>query len=318
VTRPLALLLLAAPLAAAAASVASLALFALALGLALITTYAGIAVAVAARRVTVARTISQPEVQEDEPIHVRFDVQGVTWLPVRLEAQHHSGTWMALGQAGATLELTVGRRGTYRLAPSRLRVRDLFGICEWQLRTGQVEPLLILPRPDALADVQSRQSAGTGDPEPDGIQAYAPGAPLARIHWPALARGAGLQVRRVAVASNSLPLVLVDTAGTRDRLALDWAARRAAGHILALARSGGCRVLLPGDARETTVVAPGAEWRAVHRRLATLEASVQSSVRPRDLYGSTVHIRASAAPGAMRRRTPPLPPGVVSGDGRMP
>jgi uncharacterized protein (DUF58 family) len=312
VRRPLALLLLTASLAAAAVSVASLALFALALGVALLTACAGIAVALAARRLTIARTIGEPEVQEDEPIRVRFDVRGVRWLPVRVEAQHRSGTWVGLGQAGAGVEFTVGRRGTYRLAPSQLRVRDVLGVCELPLRAGHAEPLLILPTPDIPADVQSPLPAASDDPEPDGIQAYVPGSPLARIHWPALARGGGLQMRRFAAAPSGLPLVVVDTAGTRDSLALDWAARRAAGYILALARSGGCRVLLPGDARETTVTAPGAEWRSVHRRLAMLQASVLSSAPAPGGYGSTIHIRASAAPAAaMRPRTLPLPRGVV-------
>jgi uncharacterized protein (DUF58 family) len=307
----LALLLLAAALAAAAISVASLALFALALGLAVLTTCAVIVVWIAAHRLAVVRTITELEVQEDVPVCVRFDVRRETWLPIRLEARHQSGAWVALGQDGGAVELTVGRRGTYRLAPSQLRLRDLFGICDWPLRAGQAEPLLILPTPDDPADAESRRRATADDPEPDGFQAYVPGLPVARIHWPALARGAGLQVRRFAAPPSGLPLVVVDSAGTRDSLALDWTARRAAGLILALARSGGCRVLLPGDASETTVNAPDAGWRAVHRRLATLDASVLSSAPPGAGHGSVVQIRASAAPtAAMLAQARPLPPGV--------
>jgi uncharacterized protein (DUF58 family) len=307
------LLLLAALLAAAAASVASLALFALALALAILIAFAGIVVAAAARRLTVSRTISEPEVQEGDAIHVRFDIRGIKWLPVRLEAKHQSGTWVGLGQAGGDVELTVSRRGAYWLEPSRLRVRDVLGVCEMPLRAGQAEPLLILPAPDVPAEVGSRHGASADDPEPDGVHAYVHGAPLGHIHWPALARGAGLQVRRFALARGSLPLVVVDTDGARNSLALDWTARRAAGHVLALARGDGCRVLLPGDASETTVTAPDAEWRAVHRRLATLEASGVSLPAPLARHGSTVHIRASAAPGsATSVRVRQLPPGVVA------
>jgi uncharacterized protein (DUF58 family) len=312
VRRPLALLLLAAVLAVAAASAASLALFALALGLALLTAFSAAAVAAAAHRLTVERTIREPEAEENEPIHVRFDAQGLRWLPVRLEAEHQSGTWVRLGRSGGGVALTVGRCGAYRLAPSRLRLRDVLGLCEWPLRAGETEPLLILPTPDVPSEVRSRARATADDPEPDGVDAYMPGAPLAHIHWPALARGAGLQVRRFGLGPTNLPLVVVDIAGARDSLALDWTARRAAGHVLALARDGGCRVLLPGDASETTVTAPDAEWRAVHRRLAVLEASDLRSPPPLARHGSAVHIRASAAPGAAatRVRAFTLPPGV--------
>jgi uncharacterized protein (DUF58 family) len=304
-------MLLAALLAAVAVSIASLALFALALGLALLTAFAVAAVAAAAGRVTVVRTISEPEAQEDVPIRLRFDIRGVRWLPVRLEAEHQSGTWVRLRRGGGDVELTVGRCGAYWLAPSRLRVRDMLGACEWPLRAGQTEPLLILPTPDVLDEARSRHRSAAEDPEPDGIDAYMPGARLAHIHWPALARGAGLQVRRFGLTSRGLPLVVVDTAGARNSLALDWTARRAAGHVLALVRGGGCRVLLPGDASETTVTAANAEWRAVHRRLAMLETSAPGTSTPRARHESTVHIRASTAPGTARRVPAlQLPPGV--------
>jgi hypothetical protein len=107
-------------------------------------------------------------------------------------------------------------------------------------------------------------------------------------------------------------LVVVDTAGTRDSHAVDWAARTAAGHILALTRSGGCRVLLPGDATETTVTALEAGWRALHRRLAMLDAWVPGT--PPQLAPGTpaIRVRASAAPPGLGRALPPaLPLGVV-------
>jgi uncharacterized protein (DUF58 family) len=180
------------------------------------------------------------------------------------------------------------------------------------LRAGTPEPLLILPTPDGQANLHPRHPAARSDPEPDGLRAHTPGDPLARIHWPALARGAGLQVRRFAAAPSGLPLVVVDTAGTRDSHAVDWAARTAAGHILALTRSGGCRVLLPGDATETTVIELEAGWRALHRRLARLEASMLGA-SPQLAQGTpAVCVRASAAPAGPARATPQaLPLGVV-------
>jgi uncharacterized protein (DUF58 family) len=193
-----------------------------------------------------------------------------------------------------------------------VRVRDAFGIFEWPLRSGVPEPLLILPRPDHNASSHPRHPATSPTPEPDGLRPHIAGDPIARIHWPALARGAGLQVRRFAPAPSGLPLVVVDTADARDPHAVDWAARTAAGHILALTRSGGCRVLLPGDATETTLIALEAGWRALHRRLAWLAASPLEA--PPGLARGTpvIRVRASAAPAGAGRAIPqPLPVGVV-------
>lgn len=308
----MALLLFAAAVATAAESLASLALFALAVGLALVAACAGIAVLLAASRVTVVRTIAQREVQEDVAVRLRFDVRGIKWLPVELQVQGQSGDWLDVARAGALVELTVGRRGAYRLVPSVLRLRDVLGICEWRLRAGRPEPLLILPTPVVPPKVGPRARAAVDDPEPGGLQAHTPGAPIVRVHWPALARGAGLHTRRFGAEDSGLPLVVVDTVGTRDSHAVDWAARTAAGHILALARSGGCRVLLPGDASATTVTEPDAGWRALHRRLARLEASPLGV--PRTLAGqaAAVRIHAAAAPAGLAPTVArPLPAGVV-------
>jgi uncharacterized protein (DUF58 family) len=312
VRRPLGLLLLAAAMVAEAETVASLALFAAAVGLMLLVAFAGLTAALAARRLTVSRTVIEREVQEDDPVRLRFDVHGIEWLPVRVEAEDQAGAWVDVSPDGTFLEVRVGRRGAYRLLPSRLRVRDPLGIFEWPLRAGLPEPILILPTPDGRARLHPRHPATKADPEPDGLRAHTPGDSLARIHWPALARGAGLQVRRFASAPGGLPLVVVDTAGTRDSHAVDWAARTAAGHILALTRSGGCRVLLPGDATETTVSELEGGWRALHRRLAGLEASVlraPSRVAPGT---PAIRVSASAAPARPLRALPPvLPLGVV-------
>ena len=138
-----------------------------------------------------------------------------------------------------------------------------------------------------------------------------PGVPLARIHWPALARGAGLQVRRFSAASGALPLVVVDTSGARDVRAVDWAVRTAAGHILALTRRGGCRVLLPGDAAATAVLELDGGWRALLRRLAMVDPAGPAP-RLAD-EAPTLWVRASAAPARVVGAVPPaLPRGVVA------
>jgi uncharacterized protein (DUF58 family) len=313
------LLLGAVALAAGAGALASLALFALAVGLLVVTVGAGASVVLAVHCLTVTRWVLAREVREDQPIGVQFAVRlrgrGRLPLPVRLEAQADAGGWVPLGERGGTLELTVGRRGAWRLAPSRLRLRDAMGIFERSLLAGLPEPLLVLPAPDLRVPVPPRSGAWAGDPDPDGLQPYVPGSPIGRIHWPALARGAGLQQQRLAPQPAGLPLVVIDTGGASDPAAVDWAARAAAGVVVRLAGSGGCRVLLPGDHTATTVTDTAVTWRGVHRRLALVAPAGPTVPRvpAGDGQAPVVWIRAADAPAEVLSASPrPLPPGVVA------
>jgi uncharacterized protein (DUF58 family) len=300
VRRPLAFLLATAALVAAAGAAPAPALFPLAVGLTLVTVAAWTTTMLAVRRVVVTRTLGDHEAREHEPIRMAFDVARLGRLPVALEIQDGAGRWIPLARAGA---LTVPRRGAYRLAPSELRVRDWLGIAQLRLTAGRAERLLILPAPEEGPLRAPASGAAPGDPEPDGLQAYTAGIPVGRIHWPAMARGAGLHARRVSAGPRELPLVVVDTSGALEPGAIDWAARTAAGAILRLARHGGCRVWLPGDRRATTV-ADTAAWRALHRRLAVLEPAPATSAPP-----EAIRIAAALA-GALP--TPlPLPRGVA-------
>jgi uncharacterized protein (DUF58 family) len=297
--RPLALLLAAAALGLFAGAAPAPALTPAAVALASVTVGAWAATMLAARRITVTRTLAAHEAREHEPIRLDFDVGGLGRLPVTLEARNGAGAWTPLGGAQ---ELSVPRRGAHRLAPSELRVRDRLGIAHRHVTAGQPERLLILPAPEERLLHAPPAGAAGGDPEPDGLQPYAPGIPMARIHWPALARGAGLHARRVAPGPHGLPLVVVDTSGALRPGAVDWAARAAAGHIQRLARNGGCRVRLPGDRTETTVADPAA-WRALHRRLALLEPAPATPAPP-------AVIRIAAAAATSLPPPPALPLGV--------
>jgi hypothetical protein len=236
-------------------------------------------------------------------------------LPVHLEAQADTDRWVPLGEGGGRLRLLVGRRGAWRLEPSRLRLRDGFGIVHWPLVVGQPEPLLILPAPDLGVPVPPQADARAADPDLDGLEPYVPGTPIGRVHWPALARGVGLQQRRLTAPPAGLPLVMVDTADTGDPRAVDWAARTAASVILRLVGTGGCRVLLPGDQVATTVTDLTAAWPGVHRRLALLQLGCPVA-RPGPLEaGSTpdLYVRAAHAPAEVLDAPPrPLPPGVAA------
>jgi uncharacterized protein (DUF58 family) len=317
VKRAAGLLLGAVVLAVVAGALASLALFTLAVGLLLVTLAAGASVAATARRLVVTRSVLHREVGEDQPISVSFEVRGSGRLPlpVHLEAQADTDRWVPLGEGGGLLQLLVGRRGPWQLEPSRLRLRDGLGIVDWPLVVGQPEPLLILPVADLRVPVPPRPDVRAADPDLDGLEPYVPGTPISRVHWPALARGAGLQQRRLTAPPAGLPLVVVDTADTSDPRAVDWAARTAAGAILRLAGVGGCRVLLPGDQVATAVTDLTAAWRGVHRRLALLQPGCPAA-RPGPLEAgevSVLHVRAAHAPAEMLGAPPrPLPLGVAA------
>lgn len=310
--RPLTLLTCATTIGVGSAALASLALFALAVGLVLLVGAAWASLALCARRLTVRRIVASSEVQEDSPLRLRFAVRRRARLPVRLEIQDESGGWVAVEDRDVSVQLRVGRPGAYRLAPTRMRLRDPLGLFERRMLVGPGQSLLILPAPLPSAIVHLPHSRVIDDPEPQGLQPYAPGMSLSRIHWPTLARGAGLHVRQLAPPPNGLPLVLVETAGAVSRAALDWTARSAAGHILTLARRGGCRVLLPEDRDATSVVGAGDSWRAVHRRLATLgDLPRRTTPSPVPAGVAAVHVRAAAAPVRLPP-APPLPEGVMS------
>jgi uncharacterized protein (DUF58 family) len=317
VKRAAGLVLGAVVLAVVAGVLASLALFALAIGLLLVALAAGVSVAATVRRLVVTRSIPQREVGEDQPISVCFQVRGPGRLPlpIHLEAQVDPDRWMSLGEGGGRLQLLIGRRGPWQLEPSRLRLRDGFGIVDWPLVAGRPEPLLILPTPDLRVPIPPQADARAADPDLDGLEPYVPGTPISRVHWPALARGAGLQQRRLTAPPAGLPLVVVDTADTSDPRAVDWAARTAAGAILRLAVTGGCRVLLPGDQVATAVTDLTAAWRDVHRRLALLQPGCPAT-RPGRLEageGPVLQVRAAHAPAEVLGAPPrPLPPGVAA------
>jgi uncharacterized protein (DUF58 family) len=303
--------------AVVAGALASLALFALAVGLLLVTLAAGASVAVAARHLAVTRSVLQHEAREDQPISVRFQARrpGRPPLPVQLEAQVDTDRWVPLGEGGGLVQLLVGWRGAWRLNPSRLRLRDGLGIVHWPLVVGRPEPLLILPAPDLGVPIPPQPDARAGDPDLDGLEPYVPGTPISRVHWPALARGAGLQQRRLAAPAGGLPLVVVDTADSSDPRAVDWAARAAAGTILQLVGVGGCRVLLPGDQVATTVTDLTGAWPGVHRRLALLQPGCPAAGREPLQAGEApvLHVRAAHAPAEALGAPPrPLPPGVAA------
>jgi uncharacterized protein (DUF58 family) len=263
VIRSLALFLAPLGLMFGAAALGSLALFACAVGAILLYVGCGLVLDLAARRLRVVRTIDRNEILEGRPIMQRFTVHGLRWLPVQVQALGADG-WR---NPEEPIACVIDRPGAHVLGPTPLRLRDDLGLFTRVTAGGLPESVLVLPEPLPPAGLRRGGVEINGDPEPDGLRPYAPGAPMSRIHWPSVARGSGLQQRHFISGRDQLPLVVVDTSTAS---VVDGIARSAAGIVLAFARSGGCRVLLPGD-RMPITLEDVSGWPAVHRRLATLE-----------------------------------------------
>lgn len=294
------------------AAVGSVALFALAIGLVVVALGSALLVRVAARRLRVERSVDRREVLEGRPVTVDLAVRGLRGLPVHVELLGPDGRWVPLGPGGGRVSYVVDRPGAHVLDATPLRVRDDLGLFSRPARAGRPEALLVLPAPTVPAVAARRGGADpVGDPEPDGLRPYVPGTAMSRVHWASAARGGELQERVFVTARDRLPLVVVDTTGEGGLGAVDWAARTAAGHVLGLVRTGGCRVLLPGDRRPTTVTDPQAGWTAVHRRLATLQPG-ETARTPGGEERDAVRVHAGAAPVDEAGPRGALPTGVLA------
>lgn len=203
------------------------------------------------------------------------------------------------------------RRGRRLLEPPSIVVRDILGLATWT-QTGDhgSQELLVLPRTEAVRFSSRRRGrrfeGGEGGPadEPlaasdiDGLRPYRPGTSASRIHWSALARGAGLLERRLQADGDARPFVILD-ARTPDRpeaeAHLDAAVRAAASLTLELARRGGCRILLPGDRRAVAVDSDLTAWPGIHARLAMVEggpATRQPHLAPGAKLGPILYVAA--------------------------
>jgi len=274
----------------AAALLGSVALFAFALGLMALVTSCLLATAIGGRRLVVERTVDLAEVVEGQPITLRFRVGGLRALPVHAEVLDADGSWRRL-ERESSRRCTIERPGAHVVGPSSVRVRDdlnMFGSSRRQT-AGDPAVVLVLPAPARVGLQQNPPGADPGgDPEPDGLQPYSRGTPVARIHWPSVARAGEWQ------EPQGMPLVVVDLSGAPSGAAVDWTLRAAAGQILGLARAGGCRVLLPGGRHPTAVENVADGWPPMHRRLASLRSAVGTA--PPTAPPGAIHVRATQAP----------------------
>jgi uncharacterized protein (DUF58 family) len=212
------------------------------------------------------------------------------------------------------IEARFGRRGRRRLALPRVVVADPLGLATREI-SAQPSPgddeILVLPRIEPITAAtrggEAARIARRGRPavgaevELDGIRPLRDGTPAARIFWPAVARGADPQERFLTADGKSHPLVVLDPRGAAGEEQLDAAVRATASLARALATSGGCGVLLPGDRRPTELGETLAGWAHLHARLAIVGpagAPALASVAQR--AGTIIFVSAQ-----LRSRLPP-------------
>jgi uncharacterized protein (DUF58 family) len=246
----------------------------------------------------VSRRLPVERAVEGEPVEAMIEVtRGPLGLPGGEVLDPLAGIPVEVGRPLALLtggphaEVRVvarfPRRGLRRLEPPAIVVSDMLGLATC-VRSGEQsrQELLVLPRTESVRwsarERGRRIEGGDGGPadEPlaasdiDGLRPYRPGTSASRIHWAALARGAGLLERRLQADGDARPFVILDARTPNHPDAedlLDAAVRAAASLTLELARRGGCRVLLPGERRAVAVESDLTSWPGMHARLAMVE-----------------------------------------------
>jgi uncharacterized protein (DUF58 family) len=275
-------------------------------------------IALAARGVSVRRTLGAPRVVEDEPVSVVLEVRAGAWaMPTaRMRDALLTGpaTLAPNRRVGRVrIEVRFARRGRRMLELPSVLVSDPLGLATREVRAlaspGDDE-ILVLPRIEPITTAagggdlprMARRALGLigADVELDGIRPLRDGTPASRIFWPAVARGADAQERYLRADADTRPLVVLDPRGAQGEEQLDAAVRAATSLAHALARAGGCGVLLPGDRRPFELGDTLAGWAQVHARLALVGAAGAPSLAGvAQRRGPIVFVSAR-----MRRRLP--------------
>jgi uncharacterized protein (DUF58 family) len=254
-----------------------------------------------ARGARATRSLQAERVVEDQPLQATIGVRrGRLGLPGAELVDPLAATRVSLAGplspigGGRSADIRViarfTRRGLHRLEPPSLIVRDPLELARVvKVSAAPFQQLLVLPRTEAvrwLAAGRGRRSERNDGKahsdalaavDLDGLRPYRPGTPASRIHWPAVARGAGLLERRLAADGDRRPIVVLDARGSGPAELLDAAVRATASLALELARLGGCGLLLPGERRATALDSGLVSWPAAHARLAMVEGGEDTS-----------------------------------------
>lgn len=203
------------------------------------------------------------------------------------------------------VDVRFARRGRRELAPARVVLQDPLRLATAVRTSGAAAEVIVLPRMEPVVDAEGGGRAGFGGGTPaaapggelelDGLRPYRPGTPGSRIHWPTVARTGELVERRLVAGEETRPLVVLDTRSPESEEALDMAVRAAASLTVALARAGGCGLLLPGDRRPAEVDPALGDWQSLHVRLALVEERREAPAAARvQRAGSIFWVAASA------------------------
>ena len=182
-------------------------------------------------------------------------------------------------------------------------------------RGGAPDEVLVLPRSFPVTATAGGEEAtpaharaaltAAAETEIDGLRPHREGAPASRIHWPALARGAGLMERKLISESDSRPLVVLDPRAPESPEALDAAVRAAASLAVHFAKRGGCGLLLPGDRRAHVIEPDLLAWPQAHVRLALLEDHTGPALTAaQNRRGLIVYVAARAVDRVAARARP--------------
>jgi uncharacterized protein (DUF58 family) len=244
-------------------------------------------VALAARGVRVARTVSTRRALEEQPVIIDLVVSsGRLPLPSGMIEDEllPAPAPMASGRQRTEVHISArfARRGRKVLPPPRIVVSDPFGLATKIVTADERAELLVLPRIEPVVTPPgegdgSGLAARRGRPsiaaevDLDGLRPYRPGAAASRIFWPGLARGGELMERRLRSDGDTRPLVVLDPRRPAREGDLDAAVRAAASLCVHLARAGGCALLLPGDRRPTVLEPTLIGWPHLHVRLALVD-----------------------------------------------
>ena len=251
-------------------------------------------VSLAARGASIERTLESDRVVEDEPVETTIEVRRGPWgLPGAAVDDPLAGEPVSIreamsivsGASTASVRIVASfpRRGIRHVEPPTLIVSDALDLARVErVSASPAQELLVLPRTERVrwvpgAGERWRRVTGAAALEPfgatevDGLRPYREGTPASRIHWPALARGAGLLERRLRADTETRPLVVVDARHDGPPEHLDAAVRAAASLVLELATHTGCGLLLPGEYRPLEVEPDLTAWPVAHARLALVE-----------------------------------------------
>ncbi len=251
-------------------------------------------VVLAAHGASIERTLDSQRVIEEEPIEATIEVRRGHWgLPgatvmdplVGESVSIRTSMSIVSGSTSASVRIVASfpRRGVRRIDPPVLIVSDALELARI-VRESPSPPqeLLVLPRTERVkwvpgAGEKWRRATGAAPLEPfgatevDGLRPYRQGTPASRIHWAALARGAGLLERRLRADTETRPLVVLDARCDGPLEHLDAAVRAAASLVLELGGRTGCGLLLPGEFRPFEVEPDMTAWPAAHAKLALVE-----------------------------------------------